>query len=27
MSGYDRGTDDALVLVLQQVWGGSDHKA
>src|ERR1051326_3311019 len=27
MSGYDRGTDDALVLVLQQVWGGSDLKA
>jgi negative regulator of sigma-B (phosphoserine phosphatase) len=27
MSSYDRGTDDALVLVLQQAWGGSDHAA
>lgn len=26
MSGYDRGTDDALVLVLQEMSGGSDHK-
>jgi phosphoserine phosphatase RsbX len=25
MAVYDRGTDDALVLVAQQVWGGSDH--
>jgi hypothetical protein len=27
MGGYDRGSDDALVLVVQQVWGGSDHTA
>jgi hypothetical protein len=27
MAGYDRGTDDALVLVVQHVWGGSDHTA
>lgn len=27
MSRYDRGTDDALVLVLQQMWDGSDHNA
>ncbi len=25
MGGYDRGTDDALVLVVQQMWGGSNH--
>ena len=25
MGGYDRGTDDALVLVVKHVWGGSDH--
>lgn len=27
MAGYDRATDDALVLVVQQVRGGSDHTA
>jgi negative regulator of sigma-B (phosphoserine phosphatase) len=27
MGGYDRVTDDALVLVVQHVWGGSDHTA
>jgi hypothetical protein len=25
MGGFDRGTDDALVLVVRHVWGGSDH--
>lgn len=25
MTAYDRGTDDALVLVLKHVWGGSDR--
>jgi phosphoserine phosphatase RsbX len=27
MSRYDRGSDDALVLVLQRVWGAPDHTA
>jgi len=27
MGGYDRGTDDALVLVVRHVWSGSDHTA
>lgn len=27
MSRYDRGTDDALVLVVQNMWGGSDRSA
>jgi serine/threonine protein phosphatase PrpC len=27
MGGFDRGTDDALVLVVRHVWGGSDHAA
>jgi phosphoserine phosphatase RsbX len=25
MAAYDRGTDDALVLVVQQMWGGANH--
>lgn len=27
MAGYDRGTDDALVLVVQQIWGQPDRGA
>ncbi len=27
MAGYDRGTDDALVLVVQQLWGATHQKS